>query len=435
MNVISSTQSLKTAFLTIAKRLQRLIRPLSHVGVPDNPTHAEKRELVTANVVIIFSIIVTTPDVVNYFTFDNVVTERAAICALAATLLYVAGFLLVAAGRRFAGILIFVVAVFANLAALTIILGTNCGVQYYFIAVGVGTMFVWPRRYKRMRVPFAVTGFVLFYAVMHFAKPGPFDGLYLPQDIVDSIFRRQSAGAYLISFALAFYSLFSTETAESALEKEHHQSESLLLNILPKPIAQRLKQNEVAIADGFDDVTILFADVVGFTPLSERLEPHAVVSFLNGLFREFDLMAQRLGLEKVKTIGDAYMVAGGIPERRSDHAQAVAEMALAMREFARTVKTPTKNVLLLRIGIHTGPAVAGVIGLHKFAYDIWGDTVNTAARMESHGVPGEIQVTERTRRLLDGRFEFEDRGLVEIKGKGPVAVFLLRGPKHRQGID
>jgi adenylate cyclase len=413
--------------------LKRWVRPLSHVGVPATASHAERRELVTANVVVIFAILVTIPDAINYLSFGTVTTVRAAIAATSAIGIYVVGYLLIAFGHRFAGIFLFTTAVLANLVALTLILGTSAGVQYYFIAVGIGAMFVWPRQHKVMRIPLAATGLLLFIAVMRLAGTGPMAGPPLPPAIVDSIFRRVSLGAYFIAFALAFYSLYSTETAESALAAEHAQSESLLLNILPQAIAARLKLSPEAIADGFEQVTILFADVVGFTPLSERLDPEALVKFLNALFSEFDRLAEKHGLEKIKTIGDAYMVAGGIPEPHPNHAHAVAEMALDMQAHARTVQTPSGERLLLRIGINTGPAVAGVIGLRKFSYDLWGDTINTAARMESHGVPGEIQVTQTTRSLLEADYEFTDRGVIDIKGKGPMVLSLLRNRETRAG--
>jgi adenylate cyclase len=341
-------------------------------------------------------------------------------------MIYVASFVLIYFGKRFIGILIFTTTVLANLSVLTIILGTDCGVQYYFIAVGVGAMFVWPRENGYMRIPLAVGGLILFVVTMRYAHAWPIVGGPLSEAVVASIFHRTSMDAYLITFALAFYSLYSTEAAESELERAHHQSESLLLNILPHSIAVRLKEKEETIADGFDNVTILFADVVGFTPLSEKLDPAVVVAFLNRLFSEFDRMADALGLEKIKTIGDAYMVAGGIPEPRGDHASAIAKMAVQMQAYVSSIPTPAGKTLRLRIGINTGPVIAGVIGLRKFTYDLWGDTVNTAARMESHGIPGEIQVTEQARKLLDDEYEFEDRGLVEIKGKGPMVVSLLR---------
>jgi adenylate cyclase len=215
--------------------------------------------------------------------------------------------------------------------------------------------------------------------------------------------------------------------ARAALDVERQRSERLLLNVLPASIAARLKQSQGVIADGFPDVTVLFADIVNFTPLSEGITPEGVVQLLDELFSGFDQLAQRHGLEKIKTIGDAYMVVGGLPDSRPDHAEAVAEMALAMRqEVARRVG-PTGRPLQVRIGIDTGPVVAGVIGRSKFSYDLWGDTVNTASRMESQGLPGCIQVTERTYQRLRNRYRFEQRGPIQVRGKTAMVTYLLLG--------
>jgi class 3 adenylate cyclase len=212
------------------------------------------------------------------------------------------------------------------------------------------------------------------------------------------------------------------------LDLERDKSERLLLNVLPAPIAARLKQTEGAIADGFPEVTVLFADIVDFTSRSERIAPEQVVEVLNDLFSAFDRLARQRGLEKIKTIGDAYMVVGGLPEPRPDHAEAVAEMALTMLEEVAGRSDPSGRPLAVRIGIDTGPAVAGVIGTSRFSYDLWGDTVNTASRMESHGVPGCIQVTGRTYRRLRDRYQFQRRGPIPVKGKGDVVTYFLVGP-------
>ena len=216
-----------------------------------------------------------------------------------------------------------------------------------------------------------------------------------------------------------------------ALQREEERSERLL-NVLPASIAARLKQAEGVIADGFPDVTVLFADIVDFTRRSERIAPEQVVQALNDLFSVFDQHARQRGLEKIKTIGDAYMVAGGLPDPRPDHAQAVIEMALAIRDEVARRTDPGGQPLAVRIGIDTGPVVAGVIGTSKFSYDLWGDTVNTASRMESQGVAGCIQVTARTyERLRDG-YRFERRGPIPVKGKGEVVTYFLVG--RNQGL-
>jgi adenylate cyclase len=212
-----------------------------------------------------------------------------------------------------------------------------------------------------------------------------------------------------------------------ALAVEQDRSERLLLNVLPAPIAARLKQGEAVIADRFQEVTVLFVDLVDFTRSSDHSTPERVVQVLDDLFTAFDRLAERHGLEKIKTIGDAYMAVGGLPAPRPDHAQAVAEMALAVREETARHRDPSGQPLALRIGIDTGPVVAGVIGTTKFSYDLWGDTVNTASRMESQGVVGCIQVTERTYQRLGDGYRFERRGPIQIKGKGELVTWFLVG--------
>ena len=208
---------------------------------------------------------------------------------------------------------------------------------------------------------------------------------------------------------------------------ERERSERLLLNVLPGPIAARLKQGEEVIADGFPEVTVLFADLVDFTRRSQETTPERVVRVLDDLFSALDQLAERHGLEKIKTVGDAYMAVGGLPEPRPDHAQAVAEMALDVREEVARHLDPGGEPLAVRIGIDTGPVVAGVIGRRKFSYDLWGDTVNTASRMESQGMAGCIQVTDRAYRRLRDRYRFERRGPVQVKGKGELVTWFLVG--------
>jgi guanylate cyclase len=212
-----------------------------------------------------------------------------------------------------------------------------------------------------------------------------------------------------------------------ALRIEQGKAETLLLNVLPRSIADRLKSEPQTIADQYDQATILFADVVDFTPFAQRLSPAQVVGTLDGLFSRFDALAERYGLEKIKTIGDCYMVAAGVPNARPDHAIAVAGMALDMLAVMRGNDDIGKLGLELRVGINSGPVVAGVIGRKRFLYDLWGDAVNIASRMESQGTPGHIQVTQATHDLLENEFFFEHRGPVEVKGKGDMDTWYLVG--------
>ena len=222
--------------------------------------------------------------------------------------------------------------------------------------------------------------------------------------------------------------------ALAALEREQAKSESLLQNILPSSIADQLKARIQPIADEFGSTSILFADVVDFTPWSERLRPDEVVGCLDHLFSHFDELAERHGLEKIKTIGDCYMVAAGVPTPRSDHARALALMALDMLDAMHSDDEIRGFGLELRLGINSGPVVAGVIGRKRFLYDLWGDAVNTASRMESHGTPGRIQITRATYELLAEEFECEPRGTIMVKGKGEVEAWYLIGPRNGRHV-
>ncbi len=214
---------------------------------------------------------------------------------------------------------------------------------------------------------------------------------------------------------------------EQLLEIEKQRSEALLLNILPRDIAERLKASEKTIADDCESATVLFADLVGFTELSRRLPAGELVALLNDLFSRFDRLVERRGAEKIKTIGDAYMAAAGVPRMRSDHAEAIAELGLDMRAAFAAFRQEHGLDLKLRIGVHSGPVVAGVIGTRKFAYDLWGDTVNIASRMESQGLPDEIQISAETRALLPDAYRTEGRGPIELKGHVAKQAFLLKG--------
>ncbi len=211
------------------------------------------------------------------------------------------------------------------------------------------------------------------------------------------------------------------------LDRERRKADRLLQNILPLSIADRLKQEHRTIADGFSEVTVLFADIAGFTELAASRTPREVVGLLNDIFSEFDLLAENREVEKIKTIGDAYMAVAGLPDHRPDHAEAVAELALDMQDAMARRAILGSLPVTLRIGINTGPVVAGVIGMKKFIYDVWGDTVNTASRMESQGIAGAIHVTSETYAKLRHAYCFRQRGPVQIKGKGTMSTYLLIG--------
>jgi adenylate cyclase len=265
---------------------------------------------------------------------------------------------------------------------------------------------------------FVVT-IVLVLVLSEVVRP---DGANLPNAFVRTFDVLNIVGVSLVAMMLLVTFARGRETAQARVE-------ALLLNILPEEIAQRLQADSRAIADHFDDASILFADVVDFTPLAGRLDAREVVGMLDRLFTTFDELVDRYEVEKIKTIGDCYMVAAGVPRPRPDHAQALAGLALEMRDCARTCLP--ESDLRLRIGISSGPVVAGVIGRRRFLYDLWGDTVNMASRMESHGTSDEIQITRPTRELLRDDFVTEPMGLVNVKGKGEVETWRLVGRNRR----
>ena len=251
----------------------------------------------------------------------------------------------------------------------------------------------------------------------------------IPDGVVVAFFVLTILGVSTTAYVLLQYFVRARERARAELEIEQAKSERLLLNVLPTSVANRLKESDEVIADDFAAATVLFADIVGFTPLAQELAPEEAVALLDRMFADWDGLTARHGVEKIKTIGDAYMAAGGIPSPRQDHAEAIADMALEMGRAVERCSAASGLPLEVRIGIDSGPVVAGVIGRARFIYDLWGDTVNTASRMESHGLPGAIQVTERVYRKLSDRYEFREREPMEVKGKGVMTPYLLLGKR------
>lgn len=249
----------------------------------------------------------------------------------------------------------------------------------------------------------------------------------IPQSVILPVRAIIDLGLIIFVFFISFYTSYVIQQAEKSLEEERRKSDQLLLNILPEAIAKKLKAKPGLIAERFDDATILFADIVGFTKLSNSLTATAIVNILNQVFSEFDKLTERYGVEKIKTIGDAYMVAGGIPEWDENHLEKTVNLALVMQQIIKE-KFYQQYKIDFRIGIHCGPIVAGVIGQKKFIYDLWGDSVNIASRMESHGVTGEIQVSSIVYERLKDRYLFEPQGKKIIKGKAEMNTYLLRGP-------
>ncbi len=252
--------------------------------------------------------------------------------------------------------------------------------------------------------------------------PKPFNPVLLRARVTTSIEKKQLRDQEVLRMR-------QLRRQHEALTQEQAKTEQLLLNILPGSIAQRLKGGEERIADACPEVSVLFADMAGFTAMSRTMSASQLVELLGDLFSRFDLITEKHGLEKIKTIGDCYMLAGGVPVPRADHAEAVTRAAIDMQQALHDLRERTGGKVSMRIGIHSGPIVAGVIGIRKFTYDLWGDTVNVASRMESSGQPGRIHVSSATAERLSGRFALEPRGFMEVKSLGQVETFFVEGPK------
>ncbi|WP_292171716.1 adenylate/guanylate cyclase domain-containing protein [Mesorhizobium sp.] len=305
------------------------------------------------------------------------------------------------------------------------IAGSSLGAHYFFLTAPLILITLGSRRVF-FSLLLTIWGLIGFYIVEFEFPVLSFESV--PADFAKLNLKYSLFGSSVLIFYSIYYALSVGDRAEAALASEYERSENLLENLMPKSIAARLKENpEEIIADHFDDVAILFADIVDFTPRASKLPPVEIVQFLNRVFTKFDRLAATHGLEKIKTVGDAYMVAGGMPDLQVGHARRVAELALDMLDASRDLSEAVGEEIAIRIGIHVGPAVAGVIGTQKLFYDVWGDTVNTASRMESQGNAGRIQVTEQAKAAIGSDFRFEPRGVVDIKGKGPLTLYYLVG--------
>lgn len=302
-------------------------------------------------------------------------------------------------------------------------------IHFYFLAGATTAIAIFGVRQNILSIISIGLGlFGFIYADRTFTEPANF--LNVSDNFLSILYFTSIPTTLLAIFCMVFYGFKQASIAEAALQREYEYSEALLANMLPGPIASQLKRNPgQTIADSHEEATILFADIVGFTPLASHHSPDMVVKLLNNLFTRFDDLPNKHGLEKIKTLGDAFMVAGGMPDPQPDHAVRVANMALDMVTATQNFATEMDENLQLRIGIHTGPVVAGVIGTKKPFYDVWDDTVNTAARLETYGTKGKIQVTAETKRILEDHFDFAERGKVQIKGKGDLDLWYLEG--HR----
>jgi class 3 adenylate cyclase len=343
--------------------------------------------------------------------------------------IWVTAYIIGLRGRQFEAMFIGITEILIHAVLAIYFLGWRSGF-YIYIAGVISYIFLFPSRKLTVKILFS-GGLCLLYIALNIYT-GHFPPVITVDPLVLTIFENYNGVIliFLIGYMSYYYSKSATKV-EKALDKELGRSDALLLNILPEQIAGRLRKSEgrVTIADRYSSVTVLFADIAGFTPFSAKNPPEKIVEILNEIFSMFDILCERHGLEKIKTIGDSYMLAGGLPVECADHTERVADMALDMIDTMEKLRTENGIPLCIRIGMSEGPVVAGVIGMKKFTYDLWGDTVNTASRMESHGEIGKVHVSESVYLALREKYKFTERGEIEVKGKGKVKTYFLAGRK------
>ena len=309
------------------------------------------------------------------------------------------------------------------------------GMQRALLVLMPSTFLLLPQSEEKWINGLTITN-ILLTILLEGINPTPFCNIDLSPSVVSSIRLITTLTATIATTAIVYQFYLSLRTQQKQLRVEHRRSEELLYNLFPPTIVERLKLQERTIADNYDDVTVIFADIVGFTQLSENLEPEKLLWILNKFFGEFDQIAHRMGVEKIKTIGDAYMAAAGVPTKHPDHKRQAMRFASALLMAMERLNVKLDSELSIRIGLHSGPVVAGVIGRQKSIYDLWGDTVNTASRMESTGIPNYIQVSESIYLALKDEYPFYPRGAQRIKGKkGELYTYIMSLADLRKRLD
>ena len=326
--------------------------------------------------------------------------------------------------------LAFIIIAYLSMTFLCWHFGTGTGMQFYFLIAGAAAVMVVGIERVGLAIAVGVVGVSIVIA-LEFTVPrdtGQQAGWFIP---VGFVVNTIAAGAMVL--AVVWYGLRQIASAEAAMEREYTRSEALLANILPASIAERLKdRSHSVIADKYDDASILFADIAGYTERASDTSPEELVAFLDDLYTSLDALVTRHGLEKVKTSGDAYMVVSGVPQPRTDHLEALADLALDIADTVAGLTDSRGRAVPLRIGLASGPVVAGVVGSQRFFYDVWGDAVNVASRMESTADVGRIQLPQSVYQRLSNRFVYEERGEVDVKGKGVMRTWYLVGRNGQQ---
>ncbi len=322
--------------------------------------------------------------------------------------------------------LFFIIAIIMLYGIPNLFLGRESGIHYFLLCISPFLFITFPQKKDfTFIILIGFTSLLAFLFTEYSSLEPPFR-VEASSGTLTLLHLSSTTGMIFLISSLVLILYLDMNKAKNALEKEHRRSEALLLNILPAAIAARLKASTDVIAETFTEASVLFADIAGFTEFAGKLSPGALVTILNRYFSAYDELAEKYAVEKIKTIGDAYMVAAGIPEARDDHAEALVRMGCDMLAVTREINRELGLAFDIRIGVNSGSVTAGVIGKKKFIYDLWGDTVNIASRMESHGVPGRVQVAGWTYNLLKQKLPFEHRGRMAIKGKGELDVYLLK---------
>ena len=317
-----------------------------------------------------------------------------------------------------------------QISSIAFLLGRDSGIHFFLFAAILSPFLYYS--IQKIKIPLLFSGFsALLYVLLELSFYYLEPPIALQESMNKAIYVTTYLSCMLALVVFAVYLYTENLVSESRLDKERQRSESLLLNIMPQSIATRLKNGETGIADDYDNVSVLFSDLVGFTPVAAKLSAQEAFNLLSEIFNYFDSIIERHGVEKIRTVGDGYYVASGVPQSRPDHAQALAAVALEMMNFRSCSTSPLVQQMELRIGINSGPLIAGVIGSTKYQFDMWGDTVNTASRMELHGLPGEIQISAASYELIKDEFECEPRGTLQIKGKDDMQTWFVKAAKKK----
>lgn len=408
-------------------RLPNAVWWVARIGTSGYPPRIRRRLAVT-NLIAAMVSLMTIPYIVMFVAYDSYGLLPAIIAFAPQVIIYALTPYFHRYGEISAGLYLCAMWLIFGI-SFCMFFGRDSGLQFYFLPGAAASLLVFGSERLLLSAFVTVCGLAAFLAT-EILFVVPLDFIRVDPVFLNTLYYVTVPFAFLLIFTTSYFAFKEAAQAEMALESEHQFSERLLLNILPQAVASRLRENGTqVVADQIPSATILFADIVDFTPRAARWQPQQVIAFLGRVFSQFDAIASAHGLEKIKTIGDAYMVAGGLPEPKPDHEAAVAQMALDLIACCRRISEQVGEAVEVRIGLDTGPVVAGVIGSNKLLYDVWGDTVNTAAHMESHGLAGRIQVSDCLKQRLESRFDFELRGDIDIKGKGLMRTWFLIGVK------